>query len=349
MNAPHAFFSVMAVTPLDVAPSEAETVARERWGITARASALRGERDRNFHLRADDGREFVLKFANPAEDAGFRDMQIAALRHIARAAPGLQVPQLVPVADGAAETLVPHASGAVQHVRLLTWVPGDLLVHTRRSAAQRIACGHALARLQLALRGFDHASRDHEVVWDLQHAARLRDIGFAIPHAAGRARQAELLGEFEARVLPLLPHLRRQMLHNDLNEHNMLAAPGDHDRITGVIDFGDLAETALVFDVAIAAVSQTGPDTDVATAIGQFVAGYHEVRPLPPEEATLLPLLMALRIAMGLTLSSWHRHTQPENPHFDLSDAAIQRRLARMDSYHTKAMDQAVRRACGLT
>ena len=38
----------------------------------------RGERDRNFRLDAQDGRRFVLKFANPAEDASYRAMQIAA-------------------------------------------------------------------------------------------------------------------------------------------------------------------------------------------------------------------------------------------------------------------------------
>src|SRR5580765_7106135 len=109
MNAPSDnFFSVMTAHPLDVATTTAEAVARERWGIAARAKALTGERDRNFHLRAEDGREFVLKFANPAEEPGATDMQIKALARIAAADPALPVPRVVPLPDGTVETAVPH-------------------------------------------------------------------------------------------------------------------------------------------------------------------------------------------------------------------------------------------------
>ena len=38
-------------------------------------------------LPSDTTCEYHFEFANPAEDAGFRDMQLGALRHIARTAP----------------------------------------------------------------------------------------------------------------------------------------------------------------------------------------------------------------------------------------------------------------------
>lgn len=347
MTGPSAIFDVLAALPLEVSPETAEAVALERWGLRVRARALSGERDRNFHLLGALGHEYVLKFANPAEDAGFRDMQISALRHIARADPGLSVPRIVPLPDGTVETRVPHGAGGMQHVRMLSWVSGQPIGSSRPSADQRLAYGAMVARLQGALAGFSHAASGHRIAWDLQHAPGLRDIAFAIPHAEARRVLHALLDEFDARVIPMLPSLRRQVVHNDLTRMNVLVDPVDHDRMTGVIDFGDIAETAAVFDVAIAAVSQPGPDMDTDAAVGHFVRGFHARWPLLAEEVALMPLLMACRIAMGLTLASWHRHMQPDNPHFDLSDAAIQRRLAIIAAFHAPSMARSLRHACG--
>ncbi|HEY6434321.1 MAG TPA: phosphotransferase [Acetobacteraceae bacterium] len=346
MNEPHGIFSVLALPPPQVSAEAAEAVALAQWGIRAHAKALRGERDRNFHLRAEDGREFVLKFANPAEAAGFRAMQIAALEHIARVDPELPVPRVVPLPDGRVEASLPQRTGVVQHARLLSWVPGNLLSSVRRSAAQRIACGRLLARLQVALEGFHHPSSDHRIIWDLQHALCLREVVFAIPQAQARACVAKLLDEFEACIVPLLDHFRRQILHNDMGV-NTLVDPADPDLTIGVIDFGDIAETAVVFDVAIAAAAQLGEDMPIPEAIGHFVAGFHAARPLLAEELGALPLLVALRMAMGLTLASWHRHSQPDNPHFDFVEETVARRLAAISEIYSSETTEILRSVCG--
>ena len=181
-------FSVMSVHALDVSTDTAEHVAREHWGIAGRAKALTGERDRNFHFRAEDGREFVLKFANPVEDEGVTDMQIKALRHIARTDPGLPVPRVIALPGGGFETPVPHETGGIQRVRLLSWLPGTNLMRSRRSVAQRVACGRLLARVQVAMGTFTHASTGHELVWDLKHALRIREVMFALTSVTARDR-----------------------------------------------------------------------------------------------------------------------------------------------------------------
>jgi hypothetical protein len=340
-------FDVMAGLPPEVAPGVAEAIAWERWGLEASARVLPGERDRNFQLRAADGRQFVLKFANPAEDAGFRGMQIAALAHIGAADPGLAIPRLVALPKGGHETGV-DVGGQVLQARMLSWVEGQPIGEARPGVALWRAYGAVVARLQGALAGFDHPARDHVMVWDLQHAPRLREIAFAIPHAGARGVLLELLDEYEAMVRPVLADLPWQVVHNDLNRLNVLVDPHDHTRIAGVIDFGDIARTARVFDLAIAAASAPVGETPAAVAIAEVVAGYHGVTPLLPAEIEMLPRLMATRIALGLTLASWHRHTQPDNPHFDLSDAAVERRLGVIAGYRAAGVAAGFARACGV-
>ncbi len=82
----------------DFSLEEAAAVARDRYGLEARASELPSERDRNFllHVSEDgkralrrnegrnrtDGAALVLKIANPAESRGSLDMQNAILGHL---------------------------------------------------------------------------------------------------------------------------------------------------------------------------------------------------------------------------------------------------------------------------
>ena len=61
-----------------------------------------------------------------------------------------------------------------------------------------------------------------------------------------------LLEGFERHAVPLLRGLRRQVIHNDFNPHNVLADAVDDTRIAGVIDFGDMVHAPLVQDLATA-------------------------------------------------------------------------------------------------
>ncbi len=332
-------FDTMAVLPPAISVAEAEAFARAAWGIAGTARPLPGERDRNFELAAADG-EWVLKFANPKEDAGFRAMQIAALRHIAAADPGLPVPRVVALPGGVDEADYPHADGTVLKARLLTWLPGLPIMEAVPTPTVRAAYGAAVARIQRALAGFDHAARGHEMSWDLQQAPRLREIAFAVTHAQARATLLELLDEYDARVLPLWPSLPRQIVHNDLNRMNVLADPADNARLAGIIDFGDICHTALLFDLAIAIVSAPAGAAPPLAVIADVLRGYGT--PLPREQRAVLPLLMALRLALGQTLAFWQRHTQPDNPHFDLSEAAVDRRLAVIARYRDPALAAAL-------
>lgn len=343
---PSAIFDVMSIRAPAVTPAEAEAVARRHWGLAATAVPLAGERDSNFRLRAADGRDYVLKFANAAEDAAFRAMQLAALRHIAARDPGFAVPRVVALPGGADEVAVTTAGGTPCQVRLLTWVEGLPIGQATPCIAQREAFGRAMARLQAALEGFRHPGSANRIVWDVQHSLCMREVAPVLPPAL-RAVLLELLDAFEAQVTPALPRLRRQVLHSDLNRANVLVDPAEPARILGVIDFGDMAETAIVCDVAIAGTSQRGRDMGIAEAAGHMLRAYTALRPMPPGEIALLPLLMATRAVMSIVLACWHSHAQPGNPHYDVSERAIRDSLDFVAELRDPATQRALRHAAG--
>ncbi|MCC6717684.1 MAG: phosphotransferase [Acetobacteraceae bacterium] len=348
MNALSPIFATMTVPADDVSAEEAAAVALGHWGIAATAKLLTGERDRNFHLTAADGREYVLKFANPAEPVEVTDLQVKALQHVARTDPQFNIPRMIPLPDGRIEATVPRAPRPAR-VRLLSWVHGTPLRHAPRSAAQREACGRALARLGLALQGFSHPHARYELIWDLTHALRLREILANLEDAPAEAAIGALLDDFAREAAPVLPGLRQQVLYNDMNHGNTLVDPARPDEVAGIIDFGDIVHTAVAIDVAVGAITAVGPDMAIADALARFVGGFHAVRPLLAEEVALLPLLVAVRAAIGTVLQAWHRQVHADNPHYaPMTAEELQRRLDRIAALRAPAVGAALRGATGL-
>lgn len=337
---------VLESRPAALSVAEAEALAWDAYRLRGRARPLTSERDQNFHLLVGNGAQYVLKIANPAEDPAVAEMQTLALRHVADADPGLPTPRVVPTAAGELSTELAGADGP-QVVRLLTFLPGVLLHQATASAAQRRSLGAAHARLGLALRGFSHPAQDHVLLWDLKQAPGLRKL---LPHVADPGRRAQCeqaLDAFDANVAPILPRLRAQVVHNDLNPHNVVVDPADTDRVSGVLDFGDMVRTPLICDVAIAGSYQLGGAG--LDGLCDYLGAYHRTSPLEGEELDRLFDLAAMRMAMSVLISEWRAGRYPENAEYILRNhPAAARGLAYLADLGRAAFDREVRRACAV-
>ncbi|HEY0342751.1 MAG TPA: phosphotransferase [Steroidobacteraceae bacterium] len=325
-----AFMATMVAASVAVPCEEAERFARERYGLRAVATRLTGERDENFKLTCPDGREYVLKLASAAEPPAVTDLPTAALLHVERVDPGLPCPRVLRDRDGLTSSRFEDvAAGVGRTARVLTYLKGKTLRSSARSSAQRAACGRVAARLGLALGGFTHSAASRPLIWDLRHVgatARLLDELAEFPE---RSAVAALIATIDARVRAEFGHLRQQVIHNDMNDMNLLVDPADGDVVVGVIDFGDLVHTALVADVAILAADQV-PSEGVAArdSITDVVMAYHNAVPLLPPELAMLNPLIAGRILSDVLIASWHRQRNPSGTHYaDLDPEHIRARV----------------------
>ena len=337
---PSSLGEVLTTTAPEIPEAAAEALVSRYFGVTGTARRLASERDQNFRIKAADGRTYVLKIANPAEDPAVTDFQTQALLHIARIDPGLPVPRVNPALDGSALLSIPVGPGDTRMMRLLSFLEGDPLPREGRTPARRRAVGRCLAQLGLALRDFAHPAAGHELLWDLKLASRLRDL---VPHlaaASARATAHGVLDRFDAHVVPALPGLRAQVIHNDFNPTNVLVDPADPDRVVGIIDFGDMVQAPLINDLAVASAYQLAGDVDPLVAVAELAAAYHAVVPLRPVEIGLLFDLVATRLVMSVAISGWRAVRYPENRDYILRNspaawaaldrvAAVPRDLAR--------------------
>jgi hydroxylysine kinase len=301
----------LMTTAPDVTVPEAAAIARDHFGIDAEVRLLTSERDKNFHLAAADGSEYVLKVSNSAEEPAVINFQTEALRHIEQQDATLPVPRVCVARDGRAERSL--RLGTQDHVvRLFSYLHGEPLYRTPASSHQRAELGRCLALIGLALRDFRHPAAKHELLWDISNASKLYDRLIHIVDDDLRGLATEFLGIFEAQVQPVQRRQRRQVVHNDFNPHNVLVDPADPSRVTAVLDFGDMVETSLINDVAIAASYQVSGVHSLNWA-AEFVAAYHSVSPLQPEEVEILFDLIVMRQVTTITITEWRARLYPEN------------------------------------
>jgi hydroxylysine kinase len=329
-----------------VPESLAQALAAEYYGLPATARRLNSERDQNFRLRTLDGREYVLKIANPLEDRAVTSLQTEALLHLAAADPGLPVPRVFPALEGAQELDITFDDGSTRVVRLLSFLAGIPMHAVEGSAGLRRDLGQCAARLARGLRNFRHSAANHKLLWDLQHAAELRPLIDAVP-LERRGLVQHFLDGFETHVLPVLPSLHQQPVHNDLNPHNIVVDPGNSERISGIIDFGDLALTARVNDLAITAAYQVADSDDPLAPACDLIAAYDAVTPLNAAEFDVLFDLMATRMVMTVVISSWRAARYPENRTYILRNSQpAWARLRRMAGLSRAEAMQQIRRVC---
>lgn len=340
---------MLTSSPPVLSDEDAASLARDLYGIDAKVRRLTSERDTNFHLLAADGRGYVLKIANAAEPPEITNFQTEALLHIERTDPSLPVPRVEHLLDGRTEISLPIGGPAISVVRLLSFLEGEPLHRTPTSALQRGNIGRCLASLGLVLRDFDHAAADHDLLWDIKNAARLRSLLPSIADSELRQFSERHLDLFDKEIAPLLPRLRAQVIHNDFNPHNVLVNVAHPDTITGILDFGDMVRTPLILDVAIAASYLTSVEGDALGNVSDFLAAYHAVSPLLRQEIDMLFDLIVTRLVTTVAITNWRAARYPENSAYILRNNQPARDgLARFATLSREDVRRHFSRSCGL-
>jgi len=337
--------------PTRATAEDAVRLARDLYGLEARACPLPSEYDDNFRIEAADGTVRVLKIMHPAREAGFVDMQCAALEAVAGREPGLPVPRVIPDRAGRPWSAATVGEGTPRLVWMLSFLPGRPIAGIRPVTPELLReIGETLARLDLALAGFIHPAARRDLKWDLVRAGWIRDRLDAVREPRRRALVERVLARYEAEVTPALPRLRRSVVYADANEHNVLVAvePGRRPRLAGLIDFGDMVETVAVAEVAVAAAYAAFGAADPLDRILPLVAAYHGLLPLAEDEIALVDILIRTRLAVSVVNSACRAAAEPGDPYLTVSEAPAWAALEAFERTPPRLAHYAYRDACGL-
>ena len=330
-----------------VTPLQAEKIAVQVYGLEGTAEILGGERDSNFCLTTLSGRAYMLRFVNPAEVPAEVDFQTAILSHLALRDSALPVPRLQESRGGELTPQV-NVSGQNLTLRAVSYLPGTAQYQVPRSKKLMLALGDTLARLDIALSDFEHAGAHRNLLWDITDLSRMQGWVPHLTDAEQRRTIARVLQTHQQKVVPASPLLRRQVIHNDLNTHNVLVCSADAQRIAGIIDFGDALHAPLINELATALAYQLDSNgDDLFLYCRPLIAAYTARQPLTDAELQVLPELVASRLALSLLIAQHRAVLYPLNRDYILRNQThAWRSLSRLMQQPFTQTDAIFRQSC---
>lgn len=210
-------------------------------------------------------------------------------------------------------------------IRLLPFLEGDFLSEVSHTDPLLVSLGTLLGQMGRVGINIEVDSLPlSSDFWDLQHLLIHKKGVGAIEDSKDRALVRYFLLQFEKAVEPLKYSLRKSLIHNDCNDWNLLT----HDeKVSGVIDFGDLSYSWLVADLAVALPYVMADKDDPLGAVCTVIQAYQREFPLEEEELGFLYYLIAGRICMSLCNSAAAKKTKPESQYISISEEQMRRLL----------------------
>jgi Ser/Thr protein kinase RdoA (MazF antagonist) len=321
--------------------TEALAVAEQEFGIGGEVSALPSERDQNFLITDADGGKFVLKIANLSDAPELLDFQNQAMRHVEKSLADCRVQRVIPSLQGLDITRIHNLTADTTHcVRVLTWIDGEVLARSAsREPALFESIGASIARIDAALCEFAHPAMRRVLQWDLRQAGMAREHVELLPPGR-RARVDRLFMQWERIDWTALRH---SVIHGDPNDYNVIVGGG---RMVGLLDFGDIAYTATVCDLAIALAYTMLNEKEPLSVAVPVIRAYQRVHPLTDaEQQALFPLILS-RLVMSVCYSAHNRARSPDDAYQVVTEAPAWELLEKLEFYSARDALILIREAC---
>lgn len=301
---------------------------QENYAIDGELEPLPGECDLNVKLSTQNGETFVCKI-----NSGTGDLELLAAQNeilallnqrdlaaIPRVRTSVQGESLVPLKTELTEEGQPLIG------RLLTFVPGKPMATCAPYSSSLIRnLGRTVGQMNQALAGHDHPAFRYKYDWDLAQSMkvveRYRDL---ISDPQLRDGVDQIYRDYESVVVPRRDQLGKSVIHNDANDYNVLA---EGDKVTGLIDFGDMVYSHTICDLAIAMAYATLGSIDVREVIKEMALGYSESMSIEGEELTVLFPMMRMRLAVSACIAAHQMRLRPDDPYLAISQDPIRKTL----------------------
>jgi len=192
------------------------------------------------------------------------------------------------------------------------------LAETVQTPTLLTSFGQFLARMDQALLGHKSITLEaRKINWDLQYCLRNQRLAYAIESPNKRKIVDYYFLQFRECVLPHITYLRKSVIHNDANDWNVLC---EGDKVSGIIDFGDMVYAPLINELAIALMYVMVEVEQPIQAATTVIKAYHNILPLQEKELDCLFYLIAGRLCTSVCNSAYGRQENPDNAYISVSE-----------------------------
>lgn len=202
--------------------------------------------------------------------------------------------------------------------RMLSFLDGTFLGETQHTESLFQSLGICLAQMDIKLQKLNNytiMARQWE--WDLQYLNLNNKYINDISNAKDRNLVRFFFQQFEENVVPVLTKLRKQIIHNDANEWNVLVK---NEVVSSIIDFGDLAYSPLINELAVAITYACYNKVNPLSWATTILKSYHSKLPIEEKEIKVLYYLIAARLSVSVCNSAHSKKINPNNKYASISE-----------------------------
>ncbi|MFC1785008.1 aminotransferase class III-fold pyridoxal phosphate-dependent enzyme [Candidatus Neomarinimicrobiota bacterium] len=250
------------------------------------------------------------------------------------------------VFDNGSYVKVLDIDGEKRICRLLSYLDGTLLGYITPSKNIFKSLGKFTAQLDLQLQLLNNNTiKARKWHWDIQYLDLNKKYIQDISNSRNRSLVKYFIQQYEENVRSLVPELRKSIIHGDVNEWNILVI---NDQVTGIFDFGDLAYTQLINELAISITNAClYVDNPVSWAAIIFES-YNKILPLEEKEIKILYYLIVARLCISVINSAHTRITDPDNKYTFKSEKLAWKSLYQWLKINPIALENKLRTTVGL-
>ena len=196
-------------------------------------------------------------------------------------------------------------------IRMLSYIEGEPIGYVRQTTELYESFGAFLAQLDKELLKITNKTIERrKSEWNIVYFDKNKKLLSSIKNYGDREILSQIFENFESIVKPSFSRLRHSIIHNDANDFNVMTSNG---KVTGIIDFGDLAYAPLIDELAVAiAYSGFGKDNPLKWA-RTIIESYSKVISLDDNELEILYHIITARLATTIVNAAYSRITYPSN------------------------------------
>ncbi|MDH5644932.1 MAG: phosphotransferase, partial [Candidatus Heimdallarchaeota archaeon] len=284
---------------------DAKNILKIHWGITGELTSLNSERDQNYKV-ITTSESYVLKIANEYEELENLENQSKSMKYLEKQETNFQHSVIITSIQG--ENIVQSSiQGLVYFIRLITYIPGKTLATFQpKDKSLMKEYGRFVGELTTSLKHLSLQPVNDNFYWDLANAGTIIDKYHQfIDNQESQQLVKKYKELFELIIEPMLPNLKKSIIHNDLNDYNVIVNLIDQIPQFGVIDFGDMVYSSTIFELAIAVAYMSLHVIDPLLHMVLILKSYHQITPLSKEEVSIFYILVSIRLCQSVSISSY--------------------------------------------
>lgn len=260
---------------------------------------------KNYLIKDSNGKAYVLKKHLEKNIKELLKEESEILLTLSNKYPGIYQKPILSVNNRFVEEMDGY------YYRLVHFIEGELIANMEHSEQLLNSFGEEMAQLHLALKGKkSFVIEANKRYWDIQYFEISEQYRPFVNQTSNTKLLDYFIQHFNQFIKPQFIHLRKGLIHGDANDLNVI---GNQNKVTGIIDFGDITNAPIIIDIAIALTYLLFDKEEPIKKACHFLKGYHAIHPLEQKELDVLYYLIATRCCQSILNASYSAYQNPEN------------------------------------